>query len=533
MLDDLIATRDPAEEAAWSAGAEADGLETVGTETPGTDAVAAPRRRAAEQRSLFGEILDWMMVPLLLLWPLSVAMTFIIARAIADGPFDRALLDRTHTLTRQIRMIDGRPQLENPAPSIAASALSPPPSPAPPSFAIDTASVADGIRAPYVQIIDPLGQPVYGEANLPLPALYDFPQIGVTKLRQDTYRGEELRIAYQYLEPPGSPPGSNPLLVQVAETPAERTRLANEIIKGVILPQFLILPMALALVWFGLGRGLRPLRVAQERLHARRIDDLSALDRRSVPQEIAPLVDGFNELLRRLDHTMSEQRRFIADAAHQLKTPLAGLHTQAELALRETDPEEVRRSLRQLARSSGRAAHLVNQLLAMARIENLRDQAALEAIDLNPLVRAVVTDWVDPALRRRIDFGYESPDEPAPIAGHAILRQEMLNNLIDNALRYTPEGGTITVRLAADVETVRLEVEDDGPGVPADERQLVFERFYRVLGSQVDGSGLGLAIVREIVQRHGAEVELHDTRPGHPTRPGMRIVVRFPKVQEG
>ncbi|MFT3802555.1 MAG: sensor histidine kinase N-terminal domain-containing protein [Burkholderiaceae bacterium] len=500
MLDDLIATRDPAEESAWTA-------------PPDLAGTAPAPRRAAEQRSLFGEILDWMMVPLLLLWPLSVAMTFVIARSIADGPFDRALLERTQALTRQIRMVDGRPRLDGPMPASAASAT-------------------DGARLPYLQIIDALGQPAYGEANLPLPTLYDFPQIGVTKLRQDTYRGEELRIAYQYLEPPGSPPGSNPLLVQVAETPAERTRLANEIIKGVILPQFLILPMALALVWFGLGRGLRPLRVAQESLHARRIDDLSALDRRSVPQEIAPLVDGFNELLRRLDHTMSEQRRFIADAAHQLKTPLAGLHTQAELAMRETDPEDVRRSLRQLARSSGRAAHLVNQLLAMARIENLREHAALEAIDLNPLARAVVTDWVDPALQRRIDFGYESPDEPAPIAGHAILLQEMLNNLIDNALRYTPEGGTVTVRLATDAGEVRLEVEDDGPGVPAGERQLVFERFYRVLGTAADGSGLGLAIVREIVTRHGADVELHDTRPGHPARPGMRVVVRFAKAQE-
>lgn len=501
ILDDLVATR------------ETQGNTLLGTLRQREDDATAPPSRPADQRSLFGEILDWMMVPLLLLWPLSVAITFVIARSIADGPFDRALEDRTRVLAQHVRFGDGRAQVR---------------------LDRDSATILSGDdqRSGYIQVLDPQGLALLGETDLPAPALYDYPQVGVIKLRQDVYRGEELRIAYQYVEPVGAPTASPPVLVQVAETPTQRTRLANEIIKGVILPQFLILPMALALVWFGLGRGLRPLRLTQEKIHARRPDDLSPLDRRSVPQEIAPLVDGFNELLTRLTHTLSEQRRFIANAAHQMKTPLAGLHTQAELALRETDPAQVRRSMEQLAQSSGRAAHLISQLLAMARIENLRDHAVLDVMDLNPLARAVVTEWADPALARRIDFGLETDDEPAPIAGHPILLHEMIGNLLDNALRYTPKGGTVTVRVKTSATQVFLEVEDDGPGIPVGERALVFERFYRVLGNQADGSGLGLSIVREITARHEAEVELHDAHAGRPASPGTLVVVKFPKVQE-
>ena len=298
-----------------------------------------------------------------------------------------------------------------------------------------------------------------------------------------------------------------------------------------ILPQFLILPLALALVWFGLGRGLEPLKLMQQRIRARRPDDLSPIDPRGVPEEISPLVDAFNDLLGRLGQTISVQRRFIADAAHQMKTPLAGLRTQAELALRESSPADVRRSLEQLVRSSERAAHLISQLLSLTRMENLREQAAHESLDLNALARTVVTEWADEAIRRGIDFGYESDDAPAPIAGHPILLREMFNNLIDNALRYTPAHGCVTVRVRSDTTDVLFEVEDNGPGVAESERDLVFERFYRVLGTEIDGSGLGLSIVREIASQHDSSVSLHDAQPGADP-PGLLSIVRFPKLHE-
>jgi two-component system sensor histidine kinase TctE len=227
--------------------------------------------------------------------------------------------------------------------------------------------------------------------------------------------------------------------VQVAETLDKRAQLANEIIKGVILPQFIILPVILALVWFALSRGLSPLAQLQERIRARPPDDLSPIDSRQVPEEISPLVGSLNDMLERLADTIDAQKRFIADAAHQMKTPLAGMRMQSELALRQVDPDEIHRSLEQLAKSSESATRLVNQLLALARAENQPHAGlALEALDLGLLVREVVQDWVPASFAHDIDLGYEAPAHPVEIDGSAIMLRELLSNLIDNALRYTP-----------------------------------------------------------------------------------------------
>ncbi len=353
-------------------------------------------------------------------------------------------------------------------------------------------------------------------------------------MRTVNYTGTQVRIGYMYVD---SIDGDEiaPVLVQVAETLDRRTRLANEIIKGVIFPQFMILPVAVLLVWFGLSRGLAPLKTLQRRIRGRSPDDLSPIDPRGAPEEIAPLVDAFNELLERLDESVGAQKRFIADAAHQMKTPLAGLRTQSELALREHDTAELRRSLEQIARGSQRAAHLIDQLLSLARTENLRETAALATIELATFVRDVVSDWVPAAIERGIDLGFEAarvqpdpsdPDARAPILGHPLLLREMTNNLIDNALRYTPRGGSVTVRVVSEERVVLLEVEDTGPGIPEAERELVFERFYRVLGTGVDGSGLGLPIVREIADQHGATVHVVPAHPG--AKPaGARFIIAF------
>jgi two-component system sensor histidine kinase TctE len=253
--------------------------------------------------------------------------------------------------------------------------------------------------------------------------------------------------------------------------------------------------------------------------------------RAAPPKKSSPLVDAFNDLLKRLNDKISSQKRFIADAAHQMKTPLAGLRTQSELALRETDPDQLRRSLEQIALSSQRTAHLISQLLSLTRMENLRDATPRwTSSTSHRCARAVVGDWVPPALERGIDLGYESDDIPAPIAGQAILLRELLNNLIDNALRYTPRGGSVTVRLASGPTGIAIDVEDSGVGIPESERALVFERFYRVLGTHVDGSGLGLAIVREIAEQHGAHVLILDG--GTPDTPaGTLVRVTFPSLE--
>jgi two-component system sensor histidine kinase TctE len=239
-------------------------------------------------------------------------------------------------------------------------------------------------------------------------------------------------------------------------------------------------------------------------------------------------------MLARLAHTIAAQKRFIADAAHQMKTPLAGMRMQSELALRQVDPKEIHRSLEQLAKSSESATRLVNQLLALARAENQPHAGlALAPLDLAALARAVVQDWVQASFAHEIDLGYEVIGDPPEIAGSAMMLRELLSNLIDNALRYTPPGGSVTVRVRGTNighgSQALLEVEDTGPGIAPSERHRVFEPFYRILGSSAPGSGLGLAIVREIAQQHGAEIEIFSNpRSTHKKFPGSLFRLTFP-----
>jgi len=468
------------------------------------------------QRSLFGEILDWMLVPLLLLWPLSIAITYLVAKSIANIPFDRALDDRVTVLAQQVRQTDGK----------LVSRLSP---------AGRDILRADDVDNVYFQILGPSGTLIEGDRDLPAPPRNDDkPHYGAVQFRNDVMRGNDVRVAWMRFDLHSSRTGSTaePALVQVGETLDKRTQLANEIIKGVILPQFIILPIALALVWFALSRGLSPLAELQGRIRARRPDDLSPIDSSQVPEEISPLVNSLNDMLERLSQTIRMQKRFIADAAHQMKTPLAGMRMQSELALRETDRDEIHRSLEQLSKSSESATRLVNQLLALARAENQTPEAQpLQLLELSELAREVVQDWVQLSFSHRIDLGFEQPGHPVMVMGNPLMLREMLGNLIDNALHYTPAGGSVTVRVRADAPAARaiLEVEDTGPGIPASERPHVFERFYRILGSSAEGSGLGLAIVREIALQHGAEVEIVDNPNCHdPHLPGTVFRVTLP-----
>ena len=474
------------------------------------------------RHSLFGEILDWMLAPLLLLWPMSIAITYLVAKSIANQPFDDALEDRVTVLSQQIRTVAGRPEVQ--LPGSATDVLR-----------------ADDVDSVYFQISGPDGAHLDGDRDLPRPRkgmLEEGAHGGAVLFRNDNIHGTPVRVAYSWVNldplrarPTGTPPSL--ALVQVAETLDKRAHLANEIIKGVILPQFIILPVILALVWFALSRGLSPLAELQERIRARPQDDLSPIDPRQVPEEISPLVGSFNDMLERLAQTVEMQKRFIADAAHQMKTPLAGMRMQSELALRQVDPGEIHRSLEQLAKSSESATRLINQLLALARAEN-QPQAGLafDEIDLAAVARETVQDWVQASFAHQIDLGFEPPandDERVMIAGQPLMLREMLSNLIDNALRYTPAGGSVTVRVRSSGEHALLEVEDTGPGIAPTERLHVFERFYRILGSNTQGSGLGLAIVREIAQQHGAEIDIFNNPRSHsPKYPGSLFRLTFP-----
>jgi two-component system sensor histidine kinase TctE len=481
--------------------------------------------RSHEQRSLFGEILDWMLAPLLLLWPMSVALTWLVAQSIANEPYDRELGQLTRDVAGRIGAL------------ASAEALVRQRARAEIEQAIARLLKADDGDRIFVQVLGPRGELVAGDADLPVPAELPAPG-GELRFRDDSVRDERVRVAYQWLPPSG---GGGPL-VQIAETLDKRSHLATEIIKGVILPQFVILPLAVLLVWLALARGIQPLAELQRRIRRRASTDLSAIEQRDVPEEVAPLVGAINDLLQRLDQSIGAQRRFLADAAHQLKTPLAGLRMQAELAERELDagrgdPQALKHALQQIALGSQRAAHTVNQLLAMARTEDRQQALRRQPTDVAALVRDTVRDFVPRAMDKRIDLGYEGPgsDQQVLAPAQPVLLRELVRNLVDNALQYTPDGGTVTARVVRDPfgQVMVLQVEDTGPGVPAAERELIFRPFYRALGTQVDGTGLGLTIVREIAQQHGAEVTVGDAHPrtgaSHPSgaSPGALFTVRF------
>ncbi len=478
------------------------------------------RPQPREQHSLFGEILDWMLAPLLLLWPMSVALTWLVAQNIAARPYDRDLGQMARMIAHQMALEAGTQPAGAPVrlPESAAALLR-----------------SDDVDRVYYQVLGMRGELLAGDRELPIPELERLAG-GDIQLRDDQIQNEAVRVAA--IRPPGS---SAVALVQVAETMDKRSRLATEIIKGVILPQFVILPLAVLLVWFALARGIAPLNHLQQRIRQRESHDLSPIDEHDAPEEVAPLVRSINDLLARLDQTMGAQKHFLADAAHQLKTPLAGLRTQAELAQRELDagmdPRSVKRSLQQIARSSQRAAHMVNQLLSMARAEDQEQARRQQSFGLVRLATETVQDFVPKAMEHRIDLGYEGPesgDALPRLVGQPLLVRELVRNLVDNALQYTPEGGTVTVRVMPDPfgQVQVLQVEDNGPGIPAAERELVFQPFYRALGTNVDGSGLGLAIVKEIADKHGAQIIVDDARPGaHP--PGTVFTLRFPLPRPG
>ena len=477
-----------------------------------------PRRRRAEKpartpgaryqpNSLFGEILDWMLAPLLFLWPISIIVTHNVADNIANQPYDRALADSARSLARLVTMEGGAVTVHFPAPPRALFR-------------------ADQDDTVYYQVADRAGEVITGDREIPWVQAPPRPLAEEVLFRDDVIHGEEVRIAYLYLRPELEP--DSPLtLVQVAETRNKRSDLASRVVTGVLLPQFAIIPLAVVLVWVGLSRGIAPLNRLQSLIRRRRPTDLSPVPPASVPEEVRPLIVAFNDMMARLEENLHAQQRFIADAAHQMRTPLTGLKMQTDLALRESDPEQLRESLARIAESTDRASHLISQLLSLARAEaSFEKLYAVEPVDLNAVVREVAQDLFPRALEKGIDLGVEGAGRPLQVDGNLVLLREMIKNLVDNAIKYTPRGGSVTARTRLAGAPI-LEVEDSGIGIPEADRERVFERFYRVLGSGADGSGLGLPIVREIADLHRASVTLNP----NPAGGGTMARVVFPRGQ--
>lgn len=449
-----------------------------------------------------------MLAPLLFLWPISIVLTYDVASRIANLPYDKALADQVKALSRQVR-VSARGQMTVDLPPSASRVLR-----------------SDTEDTVYFQIVSPEGDLLAGDLEIPGLAQGTPLHSREVQFRDAEIQGDDIRVAYlPVVLDEGQPQRYG--MVQVAETRHKRSSLSTRIVSGVLLPQFLIIPIAVVLVWFGLSRGIAPLRRLQDTIRERRPGDLAPIPPDSAPEEVRPLIIAFNDMMVRLEDNLQAQQRFIADAAHQMRTPLAGLKMQAELALNEPDPEQMRASMRRVHAGAERAVRLTNQLLALARAEASSEKLyVFERLDLRELVREVLADHVPVALAKGLDLGVEGGTEPVWLDGAAVLLDELLTNLVDNAVKYTPAGGRVTVGVHADQsdpEWVVLMVRDNGPGVPLEAREQVFERFFRVLGSGAEGSGLGLAIVREVAELHGGSVRLDEGEGGR----GVCVTVRL------
>lgn len=362
-----------------------------------------------------------------------------------------------------------------------------------------------------------------GSGRLPPPA--QVPALDATPALYDIQLDRRTLRAATVHTPAHDDPGDG-LIVTVAETLHDRHQQAREILMLATVTQTLLIAGVLSLVWFGVGRGLRVLDPLTARLAAR-THELTPIDGPDVPQEIQPLTRTIDALFGRLRDMLALHDRFIADAAHQLRTPLTGLSLHAEHALAASSPEATRDALVHIQQLTRRVARTSSQLLALTRAQT----APLDAIERSPLdlarlIPAAVSLRVHDAIRAGVDLGYQGPAQALYILGDAASMRDLLDNLIDNSVRYAGHGSTVTVSLRARADGgADLAVEDDGPGVPAEQLSRLSERFFRGNGNAEEGSGLGLAIVQRIAERHHAEVVYRLVQ-----KHGLRVEVRFSAV---
>jgi two-component system sensor histidine kinase TctE len=438
-----------------------------------------------DANTLRQKLLRWVMIPMAVLLLINIALIYKFGLVSANHLHDNFLFHTSKILLDQLHTHEGRVEF-----NLQEGALN---------------MLSSDNEDKVYYSLNGWGQEYrFGSPALPLPPgkLSENPVY-----YQAVYQGQPVRMMAAIM--PAASVASGRVTVLMAKTLVMHAEHVHEWMWRVLPAQFMLILFAGVAVWWGVGRGLKPLMQLRDEVTRRSSLDLSPLPENNIVAELKPLIRGFNELMGRLDESMEVQLRFVADAAHQLRTPLTGLKAQAELALFLEDPAEIRHSLRQIERGADHAAHLAHQLLVLARSEpGSQNQASVTELDLAALARNVTENWVQKAILNKIDLGFEGGKGVCRVIGNTLLLGEMLANLIDNALRYTQTGGQVTVRMACHQETVVLEVEDNGPGIPEAERERVFERFYRVLGSNKDGCGLGLAIVREIADRHEAQVVL-------------------------
>jgi two-component system, OmpR family, sensor histidine kinase TctE len=432
---------------------------------------------ASKATSIRRRLLVFLASSTLLMVLFVAAATFWVALHLANSAYDRGLLDPAFDIADNVRLDVAGAHVDLPEKALEALTYD------------QVDKVIFQVRSRDNAIID-------GVADLPPPPELDS---GQHRFFDSEYHGEKIRVAALR--------ASSGIVVQVGETLHKRNRLVGEILVAELVATALVALGSIALAWFGVTRGLLPFERLRGELLARTPSDLRPLTEQPSPIEIAAVIAAFNQLLGHLRDANTMQQRFLANAAHQLRTPLAGLQMHLELLLRRQLAADVRAELERMHGATVRASRLATQLLALANAESAQQRVREhQSVDLLTVASAAANDWAPRAFERKIDLGFAL--EHAVVAGDSLLLAEMIDNLIDNALRYTPAGGHVTVATGHAAEVPYLSIVDSGPGIPLAERDKVLERFYRITGTPGEGSGLGLAIVSEVAERHGAELEI-------------------------
>ncbi len=479
-------------------------------------ATAAPAvpHGAGKLGSLRGQLLRWLLIPLLILVALDAISVYRNALEITDVAYDRSLLASTRALAERVSIVHGKVVAD--VPYVALD-----------SFETDTLGrlyyKVTGIRGEFVSGYDDL--PAL-PPNVPRSDIYP----ALVHFYHASYRGQPVRIAALY-QPVYDDSMRGIAMIQVGETLDARQDLTRKILFDTLWRQAALVVAAALLVWFAVRFVLRPLMQIKSEVEARAPTDLEDLDPALVHKEVRPLVLAMNGYMARLQTLIAGQRRFIADASHQLRTPLTVLKTQVELALREAertpqDPRALRELVAGIASTTDSAVHLANRLLALARTEHGAAEGEMGAVALGAIAHQAALEQAPAAVRHGVDLALEA-EEGVTVRGNPLLLHELVANLLDNALRYTPQG-RVTLRVQALPDAGgRLQVEDSGSGIAAAERERVFAPFYRAPAAHQanpGGAGLGLTIVRDIVRLHGARIELSEAGGGH----GLQVTVDFP-----
>lgn len=452
--------------------------------------------------SLRLQLLCWLLIPLVLLLLVNAWFSNRIAVSTANLAFDRLLEASAEAISEDVDTRDGEIVVDLPYAALQ----------------LLESNIQERI---FYRVVGPDGKTITGYEDLPLP-------IGLAATSEVAapytalYRGEPIHLVALNKQMYGTRTAA-PVVVIVAETGEARYALSHQILVEGLTSQTLLIASAGLLVWFGLLRGLQPLRNLTRALGKREPTDLGPIDASKVQLEVRPLIVALNQHTARIERLLASQRRLITDASHQMRTPLSEMRVQIDYSLRQDDPALLRQTLGEVHGDIDRLARLIGQLLLLARAdpEILQDQR-IDAVDLASLARSVALDCVPAARRKSIDLSFEPPSAPAVVRGNALLLREVLANLIDNAIAHGRTRGTVAVRILQEPETV-LEILDDGPGISAAERDQVFERFYRGAGAAAGGSGLGLSIVRDICLAHRAHVALSTP----PSGTGLRVRIVF------